>query len=165
MLILSQTIVKHLYTVYVYCGNECFNFVSIIEENRNKFVSVTVWIYRVNIPYNIPCMYIVQINVSIWKETETNSSQWQRKDTFFLYRKSLSAHTAKSFQNLIKSTWNQIVFTIFRLIWMQTDVRLEPNRSEYGKYYLISGWFNKISKRFVCVQLLDRQTGVILIFI
>ena len=29
--------------------------------------------------------------------------------------------TEKSFRNLIKSTWNQIVFTIFQLIWNQTD--------------------------------------------
>ena len=36
-------------------------------------------------------------------------------------------HTEKSFRNLIKSTRNQIVFTIFRLIWNQTDVRLVPN--------------------------------------
>jgi len=57
-------------------------------------------------------------------------------------------HTEKSFRNLIKSTWNQIVFTIFRLIWFQTDVRLVPNQSVHGKYNLISGWFNKI---FVCV--------------
>ena len=28
------------------------------------------------------------------------------------------------FRNLVKSNWNQIVLTIFRLIWIQTDVRL-----------------------------------------
>ena len=33
-------------------------------------------------------------------------------------------HTEKSFRNLIKSNLNQIVFTIFRLIWNQTDLRL-----------------------------------------
>ena len=60
--------------------------------------------------------------------------------------------TEKSFRNLIKSTWNQSVFTIFRLIWNQTDVRLDPNQSENGIHNLISGWFNKISKRFLCVQ-------------
>ena len=32
---------------------------------------------------------------------------------------------------------NQIVFTIFQLIWNQTDVRLVPNQSENGKYNLI----------------------------
>ena len=26
MLVLSQTIVKYLYTLYVYCGNRCFKF-------------------------------------------------------------------------------------------------------------------------------------------
>ena len=48
-------------------------------------------------------------------------------------------HTEKSFRNLIKSTRNQIPLTIFRLIWIQTDVRLVPNQSENGKYNLISG--------------------------
>ena len=44
-------------------------------------------------------------------------------------------HTEKSFWNLIKSIRNQIVFTIFWLIWNQTDsVRLVSNQSEYGKY-------------------------------
>ena len=33
-------------------------------------------------------------------------------------------HAEKSFRNLIISYRNQIVFTIFRLIWNQTDVRL-----------------------------------------
>ena len=46
-------------------------------------------------------------------------------------------YTKKSFRYLIKSTWNQIVFTIFLLIWDQTDLRLFPNQSEYGKYNLI----------------------------
>ena len=49
--------------------------------------------------------------------------------------------------------WNQIVFTIFRLIRNQTDVRLIPNQTENGRYNLISGLFNKISKRFICVWL------------
>ena len=59
--------------------------------------------------------------------------------------------TEKSFQNLIKSTRNQIVFTIHRLIWNQTDVSLAPNQSENGKYNLISVWSIKIWKIFLCV--------------
>jgi len=43
-------------------------------------------------------------------------------------------HTEKYFRNLIKLTRNQIVFTIFRLIWNQKDGRLDPNQSENGKY-------------------------------
>ena len=31
MLVLSQTIVKYLYTVYVYCGNKCFEFRAFLE--------------------------------------------------------------------------------------------------------------------------------------
>ena len=46
-------------------------------------------------------------------------------------------HTEKYFRNIIKSTRGQIVFTIFRLLWNQTDIRLVPTHSEYGKYYLI----------------------------
>ena len=60
-------------------------------------------------------------------------------------------HTEKSFPSLIESNRNQIVFTNFRLIWNQTDAHLVLNQSENGKYYLISVWFDKISKRFLCV--------------
>ena len=55
-------------------------------------------------------------------------------------------------RNIIKSNRNQIVFTIFRLNCNQTDVHLVPNQLETGKYNLISVWFNKISKRFLCVR-------------
>ena len=41
------------------------------------------------------------------------------------------------FRNLIKSNRNQIVFTIFRLIWNQTDVLLVPDQSENGEYNLL----------------------------
>ena len=47
-------------------------------------------------------------------------------------------HTEKSFRNLIKSNRNQIVLTIFRLIWIQTDVRSVSNQSENGKYNIVS---------------------------
>ena len=50
----------------------------------------------------------------------------------------LLAHTEKSFQNLIKSNRNHIVFTIIRFIWNQTYARLVINQSENGKYNLIS---------------------------
>ena len=60
-------------------------------------------------------------------------------------------HTEKYFLILIKSNRNQIVFTNFWLIWIQTDVRLVPNQSENGKYNLISVRFNKISKKFLYV--------------
>ena len=60
-------------------------------------------------------------------------------------------YTEKYFQNLIKSTRNQIVFTIFRLIRIQTDDCLVPNQSDNGKYNLISVWFNKDWKKFLSV--------------
>ena len=61
-------------------------------------------------------------------------------------------HTEKYFRNLIESTQNQIVVTIFRLIWIQTDVHLDPNQSVNGNYNLISGLFKKISEIFPCVR-------------
>ena len=48
--------------------------------------------------------------------------------------------------NLIKNL-NQIL-----PLGTQADVFLVLNQSEFGKYNLISGWFNKISKRFLCVD-------------
>ena len=62
-------------------------------------------------------------------------------------------YTVIYFWYLIKSNWNQNVFTILRFMWNQTDVRLVPDQSESPKYNLISVWFNNISKRYLCVQL------------
>ena len=50
----------------------------------------------------------------------------------------MNIHTEKSLRNLIKSTRYQIVFTIFRMIWNQTEVRFVPNQSVHGKYNQIS---------------------------
>ena len=63
-------------------------------------------------------------------------------------------HAEESFLDVVESTRNQIVFTTFRLIWIQTDVRLDPNQSENCKYNLISGWFDKTSEIFftVCMR-------------
>ena len=71
----------------------------------------------------------------------------------FAFTKAGSQKNRYTQRNLIESTRNQIVFNIFRLIWYQTDVQLVPNQSENSKYNLISGWFNKTSKRFFCVYL------------
>ena len=61
-------------------------------------------------------------------------------------------HTAKYFPNLVKSIRNQIVFTIFRLIWYQTDVRLILIQSQNGKYNLISVlWDQILWKNVLCV--------------
>ena len=40
------------------------------------------------------------------------------------------------------------------MIWIQTDVRLDQNQSENGKYNLILGLFKKIWKIFFCMCLL-----------
>ena len=47
-----------------------------------------------------------------------------KSDNFSRYRSSYSLHTEKSFLNLIQSNWNQIVFTILRLIWNSKRTRL-----------------------------------------
>ena len=44
--------------------------------------------------------------------------------------------TEKSFRNLVKSTRNQIVFTIFRLLWNQKNVHLCSK--SMGKWYIQS---------------------------
>ena len=60
-------------------------------------------------------------------------------------------HTEISFRFFFKTNWNQIIYTIFRLIWNQMDVRLGPNQSENGIYNLISIDLRRISCRFPCV--------------
>ena len=47
---------------------------------------------------------------------------------------------------------NQIVITIYRLIWNQTKFRLVLNQSRIGKIQSNSGLFNEIEKRFLCVS-------------
>ena len=60
-------------------------------------------------------------------------------------------HTKKTFWNLVNSYPNQVVVTIFRLIWIQTGVCLDANQSENGNYNLISVRINKIPKSFLSV--------------
>ena len=66
-----------------------------------------------------------------------------------MFISSSQVHTEKSYRSLIKSNPNQIVLTIFRLIWNSKRTRsfAVPNQSENGKYNVISVWFNKISKK------------------
>ena len=65
----------------------------------------------------------------------------------------MNLHTENCFRNLMKSTWNQIVFTIFRMIWnsKRTSPFAVPNQPKNGKYNLISVWFKKIWKTFLRV--------------
>ena len=74
-------------------------------------------------------------------------------------------HAETFFRNFIKSNRIQIVFTIFRLIWNQTDVRLVPNQLENGKYNLMSCRFNMISKIFFCVYFVGRNVKLILFYL
>ena len=72
---------------------------------------------------------------------------FERKNRTLNHR---TVHTEKTFRNIIGSNRIQIEFTIFRLIWNQTNVRLVSNQSENRKYNLISIWFNKISLCIWC---------------
>ena len=49
-----------------------------------------------------------------------------------------------------------IVYTIFRLIFNQTDVRLVINQLKNDEYNLISACFSKISKISLCVEYMQR---------
>ena len=57
----------------------------------------------------------------------------ERPKLFHLFQDIEELHTDKYFLNFIKSNRNQIIFTIFRLIGNQTDVRFVQNQSENGK--------------------------------
>ena len=116
------------------------------------------------------CLRSFRVN-SMCDVSLSDNSTTGRWSNFSLYPSLNFVHTEKSFRNLMKSTWNQILLTIFRLIWIKTDVRLVPNQSENGKYNLISSWFNKISRRFLCVCILrwilddhSQTVGFLLIF-
>ena len=116
-------------------------------QNRNTCVDL-FWLLSTK--RNFVCFIINRESINTIKLL----SIWKAVKIYFLLRQQQSRdrlHTEKSFRNLIKSTGNQIVFTVFRLTWIQTDVRLVLNQPKNGKYNLISGWFNKIPKKFLCV--------------
>ena len=92
---------------------------------------------------------------SIYKDTKSTvlKSEDELNETggeFPVWWGCYKIHKEKSFRNIIKSNTNQIVFTIFGLIGLQTDsVLLDPNQSQNAKYNLICVWFNAILKRFL----------------
>ena len=63
----------------------------------------------------------------------------------------ITIHADKFFRNLIKSNRNQIVFTIFRLIYNQTEYSLYPNQWECGIYNQTFVDFATIRSRFLFV--------------
>ena len=80
------------------------------------------------------------------------ADSWDISYSYMEYFLCTAIRWEKSYRNLIKLNQNQIVFTTFRLIWNQMDVRLVPNQSENDKYNLISVWFNMIPKIFLCAM-------------
>ena len=90
-----------------------------------------------------------------------SSSELQRqKNVLLLPPPDVFPHTRRNLlEIIIKSNPNQNVFTMHRLIWnpFGTDTPFGvsvcwPNQSVHGKYSLILGWFDKIWKRFLCVD-------------
>ena len=74
------------------------------------------------------------------------------------YRWTINLHTDKSFRNLIESNRNQILFTMHRLIWNQTDVRLlfQINRCMVNKIWFR---FDLIRFRNISNQLFPAQVA------
>ena len=112
--------------------------------------------------FRIKSVCILTVVLIFIKMSRNVSVEWQHNTTarkpyyYWMHytdgKSSTLYYTEKSFRNLIKSNWNRIVFTMHRLIWNQMEVRLVLNQSENGKYNLISVWFNKISKKFLCAS-------------
>ena len=59
-------------------------------------------------------------------------------------RFSVCAH-GDIFWNLIESERDRFVFTIFGLVWNQTNIHLVPDQSRKGECNLVSIWFGRIS--------------------
>ena len=92
-------------------------------------------------------------NIFDWNQGEEGERRMETYCAIISWmRKRMGSYTQTIFLwNLIKWNRNQIVFTTFRWIWIQTNVRLDSNLSENGKYNLISVWINKIPIFFICV--------------
>ena len=106
-------------------------------------------------------------NVSIAYNDKVRLLSWLRKQ-IFVWKVSEKFRTdiipsseshrhhalGEIFSQSCSSNINQIVFIIFRLIWIQTDFRLVSNESKNYKYNLTSLWLHRIQKSFLCVWFL-----------
>ena len=109
------------------------------------FASLLIWL--------ISNLLIDQLNCWFRVKYITKSIQFfmVRNEACGRWKKAILCNPLYTQRNHFKSNRNQIVFTMHQLIRNQTDVCLVPNQSVHGKYNLISVWFNKISKIFLCV--------------
>ena len=129
------------------------NTIIIYYINKNTIVTyhinnITIMIYYIN--NNRLNKYSPAFRSSdVQSNVKTNHTWKQVSQSLCTNDSSPKVPTEKSLRNLIESTRNHIVFTIFQFIWSQTHVRLVPNQSENGIYNLIWVSFNKISKRFL----------------
>ena len=87
-----------------------------------------------------------------------------------LFRQISTVHNKKKIEKKIKYFTSYTRRNIFEILWNQTEIILYlpfsdwfgatnghcpfavPNQSVHIKYIFISVWFNKISKRFLCVR-------------
>ena len=68
------------------------------------------------------------------------------------------------FLNLVEFNQIWILIYLFRLIWNQTEFRMEPNQSQKYIYYPNLFLFKIIQKRFLCVQGSGTAANISLIF-
>ena len=83
----------------------------------NKLISC-----QLAVAFNKTCLNILYILCNNWVGfTRAYGNKMLHQCREIKLAKKLLLHTGKSFRKLIKSTRNQILFTIFRLIRNQTD--------------------------------------------
>ena len=137
------------------------------------WITILIWECYIKTETSIWNMALVRM-VTSWKQYWTNMPQ--RWTTNIIVQASLLMLTAtqiclKTELETLRGHWwkNYILRNIFEILLNQTEIRLYlpfsdwfgtangrclfavPNQAENGIYNLISVWFNKTSKRFLCV--------------
>ena len=87
--------------------------------------------------------------------------RYERKSPEDMKESARYVHRQKSFRNLIKSNGNQIVFSIFRLIWNQKNVRLVPIQSENEVF---SDWKRGAATRCFKARWLYLKSRAVILF-
>ena len=114
---------------------------------------------------HFPTRYFDEDNV--WKCVNWLELQWLIWTCFIFllfWNECLPVHAEKYFPNLIKSNRNLIKFSILRMMWIHTEVRLILNQPENPRYHYILVCFNRIQKRFLCMCVWEFQVGISFFF-
>ena len=118
-----------------------FFFLKLVKSNQ---IQIVISLFR--LVWNLTQFRLVQNQSEIGKEypfsidlTEINDRLLCIYIVYVYIGDNLSLHREKYFRNLIESYGNQSVFTIFRLIWNQSEVCLVSNQLGNCKCNLISG--------------------------